>query len=116
LEGWQSPIPLCADELVDTSDDLERVLGRFDVVNIKLDKAGGLTEALEMADAAEALGLRLMVGCMAGSSLAMAPALLLASRCEFVDLDGPLLQQTDVSPGLHYDDGRIGKPSPGLWG
>jgi L-alanine-DL-glutamate epimerase-like enolase superfamily enzyme len=116
LDGFRSPIPIAADESVLSLADVEGMVGRFDVVNIKLDKAGGLTEALKMADAAEALGLRLMVGCMAGSSLAMAPALLLASRCEFVDLDGPLLQQTDVSPGLHYDDGRIGKPSPGLWG
>ncbi len=116
LRGWRSPIPLCADELVSTTDDIAAVVGLFDMVNIKLDKAGGLTESLRMADAAQQHGLRLMVGCMAGSSLAMAPALLVAARCEFVDLDGPLLQCEDVSPGLVYQNGWITKIPDGLWG
>jgi L-alanine-DL-glutamate epimerase-like enolase superfamily enzyme len=117
LDGWTSPVPLCADELVDTEADLDLAQGRFRYVNIKLDKAGGLTAALRLADAAEARGLGLMVGCMLGSSLSMAPAMVLAQRCSFVDLDGPMLHSADVPNGFQYVDGRVDCPhNPALWG
>lgn len=116
LHGWRSPVPLAADELIDTEADLDRAADVFQVINIKLDKAGGLTAALRLAAAAEERGFKLMIGCMAGSSLAMAPALTLAPRCAFVDLDGPLLQSEDVPHGLEYVDGYIQPPSPLLWG
>lgn len=116
LDGWSSPIPICADELVNTCGDLDRVIGRFDVVNIKLDKAGGLTEALRLAELAREAGLQVMIGCMAGSSLAMAPGLIVAAHSTFVDLDGPLLHSRDVEHGLEYADGRISRPSSQLWG
>ncbi len=117
LDGWSSPIPLCADELVDGIGDLDRVAGRFQLVNIKLDKAGGLTAALRLADAAQARGLGLMVGCMLGSSLSMAPAMVLAQRCSFVDLDGPMLHTADVEHGFSYVNGVVAQPhQPLLWG
>ncbi len=116
LDGWRSPIPLAADELVDSAADLDRAAGRFDVINIKLDKCGGLTAALALADTCRARGFGLMVGCMAGSSLCMAPALVLAQRCDFVDLDGPLLQVADWPDALTYDQGMVAPPSPALWG
>lgn len=117
LDGWTSPIPLCADELVDGPQDLDRVVGRFDVINIKLDKAGGLTSAMALADVAEARGVKLMVGCMLGSSLSMAPAMVLAQRCSFVDLDGPMLHASDVPDGFEYVNGVVAEPfKPSLWG
>jgi L-alanine-DL-glutamate epimerase-like enolase superfamily enzyme len=116
LIGYAPPIPICADEPANTVEDLARVAGRYQFVNIKLDKAGGLTAALEMAVAARALGLRLMVGCMMGGSLAMAPAMVLAQLCEVADLDGPLLQAEDWPEGLVYEDGVVQPPSPTLWG
>jgi L-alanine-DL-glutamate epimerase-like enolase superfamily enzyme len=116
LEGYECPIPLCADELVSDRADLQKAVGRFQVLNIKLDKTGGLTEALRLADAATVAGLDLMVGCMVGSSLCMAPALVLAQRCRFVDLDGPLLQSEDWPEGLSYNAGLIAPPRPELWG
>ena len=117
LDGWRSTVPLCADELIDDVDDLDTAFGRFQVINIKLDKSGGLTAALTLADAAQQRGFRLMVGCMAGSSLSMAPAMVLAQRCEFVDLDGPLLQSDDCTPGFAYEDGLVKEPYiPSLWG
>lgn len=117
LDGWTSPIPLCADELIDGVDDLARAEGRFAVVNIKLDKAGGLTSAMRLGDAAQARGLKLMVGCMVGSSLSMAPAMVLAHRCAFVDLDGPMLQAEDVENGYTYRNGVVEQPhKPALWG
>jgi L-alanine-DL-glutamate epimerase-like enolase superfamily enzyme len=116
LKGFRSPVPVAADEAVQDRSDLERASHYYDVVNIKLDKTGGLTEALALADAAEALGLRLMVGCMAGSSLSMAPAHLLAQRCAFVDLDGPLLQAQDCDHAIEYDGGVMHAPRPELWG
>jgi len=116
LDGWRSPIPLAADELVDSAADLDRAVGRFDVINIKLDKCGGLTAGLELADACKARGFGLMVGCMAGSSLCMAPALVLAQRCDFVDLDGPLLQSADWPDALTYHHGVVSPPTPALWG
>jgi L-alanine-DL-glutamate epimerase-like enolase superfamily enzyme len=112
--GWRSPIPLCADELVSTSDDLDAIGDEFPFVNVKLDKSGGLTGALRIVDKVKERGLRPMVGCMAGSSLAMAPALLIAAHAEFIDLDGPLLQAEDVEPGLLYQSGMIQRPPRGL--
>jgi L-alanine-DL-glutamate epimerase-like enolase superfamily enzyme len=116
LDGYACPVMLCADELINGPSDLAKAKGRFDVVNIKLDKTGGLTAALQLADAARAAGFDLMVGCMAGSSLAMAPAFVLGQHCSFVDLDGPLLQSTDWSDGIVYHDGVATPPSPALWG
>lgn len=116
LSGWHSPVPLCADELVGTRADLPRAAGLFDYINIKLDKSGGLTEALLMAEQARAMGLRVMAGCMAGSSLCMTPSLVLASYSSFLDLDGPLLQADDVAPALEYLDGWVSPPVTGLWG
>ena len=117
LEGWRCPVPLAADELIHDVDDLAKAVGRFQVINIKLDKAGGLTAALELADAAEALGFALMVGCMGGTSLAMAPGMVVAQRCRFVDLDAPLLLTHDRADGFIYVDGRVAEPyRPALWG
>ena len=116
LDGYASPIPLAADELINGVDDLARARGRFAVINIKLDKTGGLTAALALAAAARAQGFELMVGCMAGSSLSMAPALVLAQQCRFIDLDGPLLQSEDWPDGLSYDNGVVSPPDPAFWG
>jgi L-alanine-DL-glutamate epimerase-like enolase superfamily enzyme len=116
LDGYDCPVLLCADELINGSADLAKAKGRFDVINIKLDKAGGLTAGLQLADAARAEGLDLMVGCMAGSSLSMAPAFVLGQQCAFVDLDGPLLQSTDWPHGIIYRDGVATPPSRMLWG
>jgi L-alanine-DL-glutamate epimerase-like enolase superfamily enzyme len=110
------PIPICADESCHTSADLDRLAGKYDAVNIKLDKAGGLTEALALAAAAEARGFKIMVGCMIGTSLAMAPAMLVAQRAQFVDLDAPLLLASDRVPGLRYDGSTVYPPEPALWG
>lgn len=116
LAGWRSSVPLCADELVGTREDLPRLAGLFDCINIKLDKTGGLTEALLLAEEARGMGLRIMAGCMAGSSLCMAPSLTLAPLCSFLDLDGPLLQTEDLMPALEYRDGWISRPPAALWG
>ena len=116
LDGYRCPIQLCADELVNDSRDLEKAKGRFDVINIKLDKSGGLTSALALAGEARAEGFDLMVGCMVGSSLGMAPAMVLAQQCAFADLDGPLLQATDWPDGLSYREGVIDPPSRAFWG
>jgi L-alanine-DL-glutamate epimerase-like enolase superfamily enzyme len=110
------PIPICADEAADTAADLPRLVDRYDFVNIKLDKTGGLTAALDFAHAAQAAGLRLMVGCMVGGSIAMAPAMVLGQLCEVADLDGPLLQAEDWPAGIQYTNGRMNLPSPELWG
>jgi L-alanine-DL-glutamate epimerase-like enolase superfamily enzyme len=109
-------VPICADESVHVAADIPRLVCRYDAVNIKLDKAGGLTEALDLACVAESAGLRIMVGCMLATSLAMAPAILLAQRADFVDLDGPLLLARDRRPGLRYAGSRIYPPDPELWG
>ena len=109
-------VPICADESAHTSADLSRLVSRYDAVNIKLDKAGGLTEALAMARAAKARGLRIMVGSMVATSLAAAPALLLAAGADWVDLDGPLLLARDREPGLRIERGFISPPPPELWG
>jgi L-alanine-DL-glutamate epimerase-like enolase superfamily enzyme len=110
------PLAVCADESVHDLKSLEGLRGRYDAVNIKLDKTGGLTEALVMADAARALGFEIMIGCMVATSLAMAPAMLLAPRARFVDLDGPLLLARDRDGGLRYEGGLIYPPDAGLWG
>jgi L-alanine-DL-glutamate epimerase-like enolase superfamily enzyme len=116
LAGFQHPIPVCADESVHDRASLAHLAGKYDAVNVKLDKTGGLTEALALADEAERMGFVLMVGCMIATSLAMAPALLVASRARVVDLDGPLLLARDRPHGLRYDASRIHPASPELWG
>jgi L-Ala-D/L-Glu epimerase / N-acetyl-D-glutamate racemase len=110
------PVPVCADEPANTVEDLPRLVDRYDFVNIKLDKSGGLTAALDFAHAARAAGMRLMVGCMVGGSLAMAPAMVVAQLCEIADLDGPLLQAEDWPDGIEYRDGVMSLPSRKLWG
>jgi L-alanine-DL-glutamate epimerase-like enolase superfamily enzyme len=110
------PVPVCADESTHTTDGLVDLVARYDAVNIKLDKTGGLTEALRMAQRAEELGLSIMVGCMLSTSLSMAPAALLAGRARWVDLDGPLLLSQDRPGGLTYDKGIILGSSCRLWG
>jgi L-Ala-D/L-Glu epimerase len=110
------PLPICADESVHASASLEALVGKYDAVNIKLDKTGGLTEALAMAQQAERLGFSIMVGCMVATSLAMAPALLVAQRARLVDLDGALLLARDRPDGLVYDGSRVHPPVPALWG
>ncbi|MFG1392523.1 N-acetyl-D-Glu racemase DgcA [Xanthobacter agilis] len=109
-------VPICADESVHDRSGLAALRGRYDAINIKLDKAGGLTEALALAEEAERLGFSLMVGCMLASSLAMAPALLVAQRAQVVDLDGPLLLARDRAPGLRYEGATVYPPVPALWG
>ncbi len=110
------PVPVCADESCHTSEDLARLAGAYDAVNIKLDKAGGLTEALALRRAAEAMRFKIMVGCMVATSLAMAPALLIAQGVDWVDLDGPLLLAEDRTPGLVYRGSTIYPAEPDLWG
>jgi L-alanine-DL-glutamate epimerase-like enolase superfamily enzyme len=110
------PVPICADESVHVAGDLDRLAGLYDAINIKLDKAGGLTAALELRDKARASGFQIMVGCMVGTSLAMAPAVLLAQDAEFVDLDGPLLLARDREPGLLYEGSLVSPPTRDLWG
>jgi L-Ala-D/L-Glu epimerase / N-acetyl-D-glutamate racemase len=116
LAAVPHPIPICADESCHTRADLDGLAGKYEAVNIKLDKAGGLTEALALAREAEARGLTVMVGCMIGSSLAMAPAMLVAQRAQFVDLDAPLLLASDRVPGLRYDGSTVYPSEPALWG
>jgi L-alanine-DL-glutamate epimerase-like enolase superfamily enzyme len=116
LRHLPRPVPVCADESVHVAADLPRLRGLYDAVNIKLDKTGGLTEALALAGAARAAGFRIMVGCMVATSLAMAPALLLAGEADFVDLDGPLLLARDRAPGLVYEGSRIMPAPRALWG
>jgi L-alanine-DL-glutamate epimerase-like enolase superfamily enzyme len=116
LQGFRCPVPLCADELVRDVADLEKAAGVFSVVNIKLDKSGGLTCALELQKAAIAAGFETMVGCMSGSSLAMAPAIVIGQKCRFVDLDGPLLLAEDMPGGLTYHSGVVSPPDPSFWG
>jgi L-alanine-DL-glutamate epimerase-like enolase superfamily enzyme len=116
LAGVERKVPVCADESCHTRGGLADLADRYDAVNIKLDKTGGLTEALALAAAARELGLQRMVGCMLGTSLGMAPALLVAVDAQVVDLDGPLLLARDRAPGLAYDGSLIGAPPPALWG
>jgi len=110
------PIPVCADESCHVAADLDRLAGKYDAINIKLDKTGGLTEALGLAQAARERGFKIMVGCMVGTSLAMAPAMLVAQQASVVDLDGPLLLASDRHPGLRYEGSLVHPPEPGLWG
>ena len=116
LQRIERHVPVCADESVHDRASLEAIARRYDAVNIKLDKTGGLTEALLVAAEARALGLKIMVGCMVATSLSMAPALLLAQGADFVDLDGPLLLARDRMPGLAYEAGMVFPPPPELWG
>jgi L-alanine-DL-glutamate epimerase-like enolase superfamily enzyme len=116
LAGIPHPVLVCADESAHTSADIGALKARYDAVNIKLDKAGGLTEALVMANAARAAGLKTMVGCMVATSLSMAPAFLLAQDADWVDLDGPLLLARDRAHGLVIEAGLIQPPEPALWG
>ena len=116
LARMPHPIPVCADESCHVSADLDGLAGKYDAVNIKLDKSGGLTEALALADAARRRGFRIMVGCMVGTSLSMAPAVLVAQGAEFVDLDAPLLLAHDRQPGLRYDGSIVYPPKLALWG
>jgi len=115
LEGFESPIPLAADESALGLEDVPGLVGRFQTVNIKLDKCGGLTEALLIAEEARKLGLGVMVGNMVGTSLAMAPAFILGQICEVVDLDGPTFLKQDRVPGVEYRDGQIWCPDD-VWG
>ena len=116
LARVKRPLPICADESVHDRHDLASLRDKYDAINVKLDKTGGLTEALKLCDEAEKLGFGLFIGCMVGTSLAMAPAMLLTPRARFVDLDGPLLLAQDRSPGLRYDGSIIYPPTPDLWG
>jgi len=116
LEHVARIVPLCADESAHDRASLATIARRYDAVNIKLDKTGGLTEALATAAEARRLGLKIMVGCMVATSLAMAPALLLAQDADFVDLDGPLLLERDRVPGLSYSSGTIMPAPAALWG
>lgn len=116
LRGLDHPVPLCADESCHTANDVARFVGLYEYVNIKLDKTGGLTEALRLKQAAQAAGLGVMVGCMLAGSLAMAPAMLLGADAEYIDLDGPLLLAQDREPGLVFQ-GSVMQPCPrALWG
>jgi L-alanine-DL-glutamate epimerase-like enolase superfamily enzyme len=116
LRGVERPIPVCADESCHDSATLPALVGKYDMINIKLDKTGGLTEALNLRDAALKQGLSIMVGCMIGTSLAMAPGILVAQDAAMVDLDGPLLLAEDRAPGLSFTGSIIHPPEPRLWG
>jgi L-Ala-D/L-Glu epimerase len=111
-----APIAICADESFHTSADIEHLLQNYDAVNVKLDKTGGFTEGLKAVRDARAAGLRVMVGCMVGTSLVTAPAVLLAQLADWADLDGPLLLDRDREPGLTYDGSILYPPTPDVWG
>ena len=116
LNDYSGPIPIGADESCQTVADLDGLASGYSVINVKLDKTGGLTGALQLAREAKARGYELMVGCMAGTSLSMAPAFVIAQMCRFVDIDGPLLMARDRAPGLVFENGRVEPPDPALWG
>jgi len=116
LRDMAHPVPVCADEAIHGLASLDAIADRYGAVNIKLDKTGGLTEALALCDAAEARGLRIMVGCMLATSLAMAPAFLVAQKASVVDLDGPLLLANDRKPGIRYEGSLMHPCPPELWG
>jgi L-Ala-D/L-Glu epimerase len=116
LETLEHPIPVCADESCHTTTDLPRLKNRYEAINIKLDKTGGLTEALQLYQRARENNFRILIGCMVCTSLSIAPARLLASNADWVDLDGPLLLARDRDNGLPYQNGRIGMPARELWG
>ncbi len=116
LASLPRPIPICADESCHDSSTLHELIGRYDMINIKLDKTGGLTEALELRKQAEAAGMKIMVGCMLATSLAMAPAFVVAQGAQVVDLDGPLLLQKDRDAGFNFSDNQMHAPDAALWG
>jgi L-alanine-DL-glutamate epimerase-like enolase superfamily enzyme len=116
LETLDHPVPVCADESCQTTADLPRLVNRYEAINVKLDKTGGLSEALLLTQRARESGLKLLIGCMVCTSLGIAPARLLASTSDYVDLDGPLLLAGDRHHGLSYGNGKIGIPSRELWG
>ncbi|MEG3146852.1 N-acetyl-D-Glu racemase DgcA [Sphingomonas sp. RT2P30] len=116
LEGYAPSIPICADESVHVAADLPLIARRYQMVNVKLDKAGGLTAALELAHAARERGLGLMTGCMVSSSLSIAPALHVARMSDFVDLDGPIWLKEDYPGGVRDEHGYLLPPAPGFWG
>ncbi|CCJ07896.1 N-acetyl-D-Glu racemase DgcA [Methylocystis sp. SC2] len=116
LATMPRPVPICADESVHDRASLAPLKGRYDAINVKLDKTGGLTEALALARAAQEMGFSIMAGCMVGTSLAMAPAVLVGQIAAFVDLDGPLLLARDRIPGLSYEGSTLMPPAPELWG
>jgi L-alanine-DL-glutamate epimerase-like enolase superfamily enzyme len=116
LESCRHLVPICADESFHTAADLDRLARRYDAVNIKLDKTGGMTAAIDTVAAARQRGMRIMLGCMVATSLSMAPALLLAGAADWVDLDGPLLLARDRPGGLVYGAGTVAPGPPGLWG
>jgi L-Ala-D/L-Glu epimerase / N-acetyl-D-glutamate racemase len=116
LESLDHPIPVCADESCHTTPDLSRLMNRYDAINIKLDKTGGLTEALKLYQHARENNFKILIGCMVCTSLSIAPARVLASNADWVDLDGPLLLVRDRDHGLLYRSGRMGTPARELWG
>lgn len=116
LIGYETPIPIAADESCLSRASLQGLVGKYSYVNIKLDKTGGLTEAMKLANEAKALGFGIMVGCNVGTSLAMAPAMIVSQLADFVDLDGPLLLSKDRDPGLNYDGNTVHPPTSDLWG
>jgi L-alanine-DL-glutamate epimerase-like enolase superfamily enzyme len=116
LNPKEYPFLLCADESCHTRESLSKIVGHYDMINIKLDKTGGLTEALALKSAARDLDLKVMVGCMVGSSLSMAPAFMLAQSVDMVDLDAPLLLRNDIQGGLNYSGSRMSIPERTLWG
>jgi L-alanine-DL-glutamate epimerase-like enolase superfamily enzyme len=116
LEKYRCPVPLAADESCQHLGELDWAARGYQIINIKLDKAGGLTHALALARAARERGLGLMVGCMGGGSLAMAPAFVLGCLADIVDIDGPLLQRFDRLPGLVYTGGHVSRPTREVWG
>jgi L-alanine-DL-glutamate epimerase-like enolase superfamily enzyme len=116
LARVERPITVCADESAHGREGLADLLGKYDAINIKLDKTGGLTEALALAGAARQLGLKVMVGCMLATSLAMAPAMLVGQLADVVDLDGPLLLSRDREPGIRFEGSVMQPPVAALWG
>jgi L-alanine-DL-glutamate epimerase-like enolase superfamily enzyme len=116
LETLDHPVPVCADESCHTSADLPRLMKRYEMINVKLDKTGGLTEALLLTERARESGFKLLIGCMVCTSLGIAPARLIASIADYVDLDGPFLLAKDRDHGLSYQNGKIDIPSRELWG
>ncbi len=116
LEGYDSPLPLCADESIQHSGELEQIANRYQMINIKLDKSGGLTHGLELAADARDKGLGIMIGCMGGTSLSMAPMHVIAHVADFVDIDGPLLLKNDRAGGFIYDKGIVSLPQKRFWG
>jgi L-alanine-DL-glutamate epimerase-like enolase superfamily enzyme len=116
LQGYKPPVPLCADESCLDTSEFEQAAQRYQMINIKLDKTGGLTEALELAQMAIDHDMGIMVGNMLGTSLAMAPGYVIAQMCQYVDLDGALFLKQDREPAMHFKNGILSAPEPGLWG